>query len=200
MIQVLKIAFNCWLRWRWMKDINRTAAIQPLPALCNGPGISPVYIIPIHSRSSHGTVQAPQQRSPQLLLPSSPTSCCQLMAALLENSSTTQAARGATWMGAFWNKKEEGRRGKGMEKRRELKWNTWIWVRKLVLFLAEASQADSLTCVYVTWCVWPAKSTDMLSKHQQFSSLLRCDADQSTRLLLGTTPAWWRQRWTNLLG
>lgn len=88
------------------------------------------------------------------------------MAALQENSSTTQAARGATWMGAFWNKKEEGRGGKGMEKRgekrRELKWNTWIWVGKWVLFLTEAAQADSLTCVHVTQCVWPAKRIDVI--------------------------------------
>lgn len=123
MIQVLKIAFNCWLRWRWMKDINRTAAIQPLPALCNGPrNISCVYHSHPFQEFPWHCASPTAERSPQLLLPSSPTSCCQLMmAALLENSSTTQAARGATWTGAFWNKKEEGRERNGKKKRTKMK-------------------------------------------------------------------------------
>lgn len=117
MIQVLKIAFNCWLHWRWMKDINRTAAIWPLPALCNGPrNISCVHHSHLFQEFPWHCANPTAERSPQLPLPNSPTRSCQLMAALQENISTTQAARGATWMGAFWNKKKK-KKMRGGERR-----------------------------------------------------------------------------------
>lgn len=104
-----------------MKDINRTTAIQPLPALCNGPGnISCVHDCHPFQEFPWHCANPTAERSPQLPLPSSPTSCCQPMAALQENSSMAQAARGATWMGAFWNKGKEGR-GRNGKKKREKK-------------------------------------------------------------------------------
>lgn len=163
-------------------------------------GISLVYMIAIRSRSSHGIVQTPQQRG--------------------HHSSRCQApppAAASRWLlcrkTAPWHRQlvgplgwvpsgtKEKRGGEGMEKRREkrreLKWNAWIWVGKWVLFLAEAVQADSLTCVHVTQCVWLAKRTAGYVI-QTPNNALHCSIGTLTSQ--HSFPMWWRQRRVNLPG
>lgn len=130
MIQALKIAFDCWLQQRWMKEIYRTSAIQALLVVCNDPrNISCVH--PSHPfQEFPGHCANPTaERSPQPPLLSSPTARCQLTAAQQETA--TRHRRFVEPFGWVPSGIKGEKKRKKREKRTKLKRNTSIQVVKM---------------------------------------------------------------------
>lgn len=204
MIQVLKIAFNCWLQQRWMEEIYRTAAVQSLPVVCNGArNISYVHhSCPFQAFPGH-CANPTAERSPQPPLPSCPPTC---WADGPHQETATRHRRlvgPAGWVpsGKEWKKKR--RKGKSQQTNKtELKRNASVGVGKM-------SPAPRWNCPDRLSYLCPRHATCLDSQENGWirypntewrSSLLCCDTDQSTRLLLDISRTWWRERWANLPG